>query len=288
MNGTYTNSATFWLCIVALGFSSPLRAQDEPELGWEFKAQLSSVWVGGNSESSSIGFRSTAKRDWKSASWTTAAGFLRTESIIKSRQAVGTVDSFEIEEETNRETTAESFFARTKVDKNVSARLHLVSGLDWLRNTFSGIDSRFLLAAGAGITLSDTKELAAKTDLSLTYTFEEDVVENPFASTKFPGLRAGYDATYQATENTTLESELIADWNLDNTDDFRVDWTNAVSVAINSSLALKPSTLIQWKNDPALQQITLVDSEGVDTGQTVLIPLEKTDWFFNLAIVLTL
>ncbi|HUF09157.1 MAG TPA: DUF481 domain-containing protein [Rhodothermales bacterium] len=288
MNANYVNSTAFWLCVVMLGFTSPLQAQDEPELGWGFKAQLSSVWVGGNSESSSIGFRSTAKRDWRSASWTTAAGFLRTESTLKSRQAVGTVDSFEIEEETNRETTAESFFARSKVDKNLNPKLHLVGGVDWLRNTFSGIDSRFLLAAGAGVTLSDTKELAAKTDLSFTYTFEQDVVTNPFASANFPGLRAGYDVTYLASESTTLESELIADWNLDNSDDFRVDWTNAMSVAINSRLALKPSTLIQWKNDPALKQITLVDSEGVATGQTVLIPLEKTDWFFNLAIVLTL
>lgn len=280
----------FLLCIITAlsGFRSEVNAQDEPDLGWTYKAQVSTVWIGGNSESSSVGFRSTIKRLWESASWTTQGGFLRTESTIETTRAVGTVDSFVMEKETNRETTAENYFARTKVDKNLNARIHVLGGLDWLRNTFAGIDSRFLLASGAGITFRETKTLTAKADLAFTYTFEEEVVSNPFSAGNFPGLRAGYDVTYQATESTLLESELIGDWNLDDTDDVRADWTNALSVAINSSLALKPSILIRWRNEPALEEVSLFDSQGEDTGEIVVVPLEKTDWFLNLAIVLTL
>jgi putative salt-induced outer membrane protein YdiY len=190
-------------------------------------------------------------------------------------------------EEISRETTAETYFARTKVDKNLSERVHVLAGLDWLRNTFAGIDSRFLVASGAGITLSDTKNLSAKTDLAFTYTFEEEVVDNPFSNGSFPGLRAGYNLTYRATESTQLDSELIGDWNLDNSEDVRVDWTNSLSVAINSSLALKPGALIRWRNEPALKEVALFDEESQDTGETVLVPLEKTDWFLDLAIVLT-
>lgn len=265
-----------------------LHAQEAPETGWTFKAQLSSVWVGGNSESNTLGFRTTVKRTWEDASWTTSAGALRTESSITTRRAVGTVDSFDLEEETTTETTAENFFARTKVDQNVNERMQVVAGVDWLRNTFSGVDSRFLLALGAGVSLSDTKKLVAKTDVALTYTFEADVVDNPFTSDKFPGLRSTYSVTYQASKTTQLESDLVGDWNLDNTDDVRADWTNGMSVAINSSLALKPSLLIQWRNDPALVSVDLFDSQGQPTGESVNVPLEKTDWFFNVAIVLTL
>jgi putative salt-induced outer membrane protein YdiY len=286
MNATSVLTALLF-GIAAIG-SSPVHAQDNPDPGWAFKAQLSTVWVGGNSQSSSLGFRSTVKRIWPHSTLTTSGGSLRTESTLKTRRAIGTAESFRIEETTDQETTAESFFARSKFDHDVSDRIHVLAGVDWLRNTFSGIDSRFLLASGAGLTISDTKQLSAKADLAITYTFEEDVVDNPFSSGNFPGLRTGYAVTYQATHTTQLESELVGDWNLDNSDDLRIDWTNAMSVAINSSLALKPSTLIQWRNDPALKEVKLFNETGDETGGSVFVPLEKTDWFFNVAIVLTL
>ena len=212
---------------------------------------------------------------------------MRTQSSIKTRRAVGTTDSYSIDEKTSTETTAETYFARTKLDQNLSERIHVLAGIDWLRNTFSGVDSRFLVATGAGVTLSNTERLAAKVDVALTYTFEADVVDNPFSNDNFPGLRGAYNATYQATKTTQLESEFVSDWNLDNTNDIRVDWTNSMSVGINSSLALKPSLLVQWRNDPALTSVALFDSEGQPAG-SVSIPLQKTDWFLNLALVLTL
>jgi putative salt-induced outer membrane protein YdiY len=273
---------------VLSSWPSFLSAQGERELGWSFKAQLSSVWLGGNSESSTFGFGSTVKYTWPHSTLTTSGGSLRTESTIKTRRAVGTTDSFRIDEETDRETTAETFFARSKFDHDLSERIHVLGGLDWLRDTFSGIDSRFLLASGAGLTFSDTKELSAKADLAFTYTFEEEVVDNPFSNGNFPGLRASYAVTYQASPTTQLESELIGDWNLDNSEDVRADWSNAMSVAVNSSVALKPSTLIRWRNDPALKEVNLFDEAGEDTGESVLVPLEKIDWFLNLAIVLKL
>ena len=282
--------AGIWILatIVVVGNPRQTAAQDKPEPGWKFKAQAATVWLGGNSEASTYALSTSIKRIWPKATWSNSAGMLRTSSTMKTTRAVGTTESFSIDEETDREATAESYYARTKVDRDLGDKMHVRAGLDWLRNTFAGIDSRFLLAAGAGYTFSDTDELSAKLDAAVTYTFEEEVVDNPFAASKFPGLRAAYDVNYKATESTTLESGLTADLNLDNTDDLRLDWANAISVAINSSLSLKPSMLIQWKNDPALEEVDLYDAAGAKTGDKVLIPLSKTDWFFNLAIVLTL
>lgn len=288
MNVTHVSTKLLLAGCAFFAATTTLLAQDAPNVGWTFRAQLSTVWAGGNSESNTVGFRSTIKRDWSDASWTISGGALRTQSSIKTRRAVGTTDSFVLDEHKSTETTAEAYFARTKLDKNVNDRIHVLGGVDWLRNKFSGVDSRFLLALGAGVSLSETKNLTAKADVALTYTFEADVVDNPFLSDKFPGFRAGYTATYQASKTTQLESELVGDWNLDNTKDIRADWTNSMSVAINSSLALKPSTLIQWRNDPALASVTLFDSNGEPTGKSVTVPLEKVDWFVTLAIVLTL
>ena len=81
---------------------------------------------------------------------------------------------------------------------------------------------------------------------------------------------------------------LIADWNLDNTDDIRLDLTNALSIAISSALALKPSLQLLWRNDPALTEVALVESDGTPTGESVRVALEKLDSFFTLALVLKL
>jgi len=72
------------------------------------------------------------------------------------------------------------------------------------------------------------------------------------------------------------------------TDDVRADFTNSLSIAINSMFAFKPSLQLSWRNDPALTQIDLFAANGAPTGEKVLVPLQKLDSFINLALVVTL
>ena len=164
----------------------------------------------------------------------------------------------------------------------------MIGGIDWLRNTFSGIDSRFLLGLGAGHFWINRKQTKFETTAGFTYTFESEVVENPFNTGKFPGLRLSYFYESQVTSSTKARSRLAADWNLDNTSDLRLDWTNSITVSIAKMLALKPSLKLLWRNDPSLKSIPLQDSDGNDTGAMVVVPLKKLDTFFTLALVVTL
>ena len=66
------------------------------------------------------------------------------------------------------------------------------------------------------------------------------------------------------------------------------DFTNSLSIAINSMFAFKPSVQLVWRNDPALTQIDLFAANGTPTGEKVLVPLQKLDSFINLALVVTL
>ncbi len=68
----------------------------------------------------------------------------------------------------------------------------------------------------------------------------------------------------------------------------RFDWTNSLPVSISETLALKPSLQLLWRNDPALEAIELFTSGGDPTGSTVLVPLDKLDTLFTLALVLSL
>ena len=260
----------------------------EKQLGTFFTAEFTAVWTAGNAESNTLGLATVLRNVWESAEFKLEGGAVRSESSLKTRTAVGTTDDFQIQEETTTDKTAEAYYLRGRYDRQISERFFGFSGADWLRNTFAGIDSRILLAAGAGNSWANSDRLRFKTDYSATYTFQEDVVENPFVKTKFPGVRFAYDLWAKLTESTEFTSVLINDVNLDNTDDVRLDFTNAMTVAISSKLALKPSLQLLWRNTPSLTEVGLIATDGTPTGENVTVPLRKVDSFFKIALVVRL
>lgn len=272
-----------------LGLPGASQAQDEDPARqrWVFKGELTSVASRGNSEALTLGLGSTIRRRYESNAWRFEAGAVRVETGRISRRAVGTAGDFSVTKDVNTEKTAESLFARGRHERTVSSNFFVYGGVDWLRNTFAGIDSRFLIAVGGGYGWVDSDRTRFSTDFAGTYTFEEDVVENPFVDTKFAGVRAGFELWRQVSSSSEFESKLVADLNLNETEDRRVDFANSLSVAVNDVIALKPSVTFSWKNLPALTTVPLFTSGGVDTGTTVQVPLEKLDTLFTLALVLT-
>jgi len=273
------------LIVLLLGSVSVFSQDDEKELGWFFDAELAGVWTAGNSETRTLGLGAKLRRVWTKSEVLFEAGGTRTESSLTTRTATGTADNFEIREETVTEKTAELFYSRARYDYNFSKRFYALGGIDWLRNKFAGIDSRFLIGLGLGNTWADNKKLRFKTNYSFTYTFQSDVVENPFIKHDFPGIRLAYDFWTQLTASTEFTSELTVDMNLDNTDDIRMVFTNGLPVAISDMLQLKPTLQLLWRNDPALTEVELLDVAGVPSGEMVLTPLQKLDTIFTLALV---
>jgi len=282
----------FWTTAISLACfvlistvsASPAQAQEQ---GLYFTGELSTVSTFGNSESLTLGVSTTLGHLWEDAELKFEGGAVRTESSIKTRTANGTAQSFTVVDEKRTEKTAEAYYLRGRYDRNVSETFFVFGGADWLRNTFAGIDSRTLLAAGAGNTWIDTETTRFKTDVGVTYTFQDDVFDNPLNKMNFPGVRMGYDLRATLSESADYESSLIGDWNLDNTDDVRLSLVNALSVSINSMLALKPALKLLWQNDPSSTAVPLF-SGGVDTGNTVLVPLQNLDSIFTLSLVLKL
>jgi len=268
-------------------FVGQIHAQ-ESETGWAFKAEISGVWTAGNSETNTLGLAGTLSREWARSLLKFEGGAIRTESGTTTRTAVGTSDDFDLVKETVRAKTAENYYLRGKYDYKISDRFFALAGADWLRNTFAGIDSRLLLALGAGNIWLDGERMQLTTDYAATYSFQQDVVDNPFVKSDFPGLRLSYAFWWQLTSSTEFESKLIGDLNLDTTEDVRFDFTNALPISISSKLAFKPSLQILWRNDPALTEVDLETPAGEPTGETVAVPLEKLDSFFTVALVVKL
>jgi putative salt-induced outer membrane protein YdiY len=274
--------------LVSTWAGASLAADDGEPLGWYFDAELAMVMTGGNSESNTLGFGGKLRRLWTKSELTFTGGATQSESSLITRTAQGSITDFEVMEDKETTKTAELYFARGWYEYKFSPKFFAFSGVDWMSNKFAGIDSRFLIALGAGNTWKNTDKFKFKTHYSMTYTFEEDVVENPFVKTEFPGFRLGYGLEAQLSSSTKFESNLIADWNIDEMDDVRVDFYNALPVSISETLQLMPALRLLWRNEPALTLVPLVDGGGVPTGDTVPAQLKKTDTIFTLALVVKL
>ena len=205
--------------------AAPVAAQDAPPDGWSFRGELTSVFSAGNAESFTFGLGSVLEHRQGGNLLTVELGGIRTESVRVTRIAAGTSDSFEILEDEDRERTAELYFVRGRYDRSLSEELFAFGALDWMRNTFAGIESRTLLAAGAGNTWVDHEAARFKTHYAVTYTFQTDVVEDPDTESGFAGVRLGWDYWRQVTATTELESRLVGDLNVEETDDVRADFT---------------------------------------------------------------
>ncbi len=262
---------------LALLHPVPAAAQ-ESDGSWKNVAELTMVHTAGNATSSTLGFKNTFDYRWAASAFQLSAGGVRARAGTVTRTATGTPDDFTVTKSTETTTTAENYFLRSRLDRTVSDALFLFGSVGWDRNTFAGVDNRYTLVAGAGRTWFDEEARRFKTDLGLTYTVQDDVVKNPDVADSFMGLRASYDYFRTLTETTNYGSVLVADQNLQDTEDIRVNWTNSLTVAISARLALKTSYQILFDNRPALVSVPLGDG-------TVLTPLGKVDSVFSVAVV---
>ena len=217
-----------------------------------------------NSEVQTISLRNTAKRIWESSSLEIVAGGIRAQSTTTSRVAVGSPTDFLVRESSETALTAENYFLRGRYDREVEEKLFWFAGLGWDRNEFAGIDSRI----GAFV----------------TYTDQEDVSG---ATSGFAGLRLSYEYWRQLNDATGLTSTLAIDENLDDTEDYRADFVNTLSVAMSKRLALKASLQLLFDNRPALTEILLIPSipGGSLEGSRVLVELDNLDSILMVSLV---
>lgn len=78
---------------------------------------------------------------------------------------------------------------------------------------------------------------------------------------------------------------LVADENPQDTEDFLTDLTNAISVSMNSRLALKVSWQLLFDNLPSLVAIPLTTGGGRPTGDTVFSELDTVDNLLTFVLV---
>lgn len=257
---------------------------DDP--GFYANADLSYVLTSGNAKSSSLGFKGDLTRRWTKHSIGFAGGGTRASSSPDTRFAVGTPGDFEIVVP-DAALTAEYYYGRGRYDYKLSDRLYYTLGAGWERNRFSGVENRWLADTGIGYIFVSNDRTSFRGALGVTLTNEEFTVEDG-RDGSFLGARLGWDFKQKLFDNATFTHTLIADENLEDTEDLRLDAQFGLHVAMSSTLGLKVNWRLLFDNQPALAEFPLFTPGGVDTGLKVLAPYKELDQGFSVSLVFSL
>jgi hypothetical protein len=122
-----------------------------------------------------------------------------------------------------------------------------------------------------------------RTDYGVTYTDQEDVVDNPMVDSSFAGVRASstYKQHFGDKTKTTYGNDTILDYNIDETDDRRANMINWVAVGMSDMLALKVSLQWLYDNLPSLELVPFTPAPPA----TVAVPLDELDTIFTTSLV---
>src|SRR5690606_20979780 len=105
-------------------------AQEPTGFTWTNATELSFVSTSGNASSSTLGVKGTLEAAGGANKLLFEGGAVRASSNITTRRAVGTAEDFTILEAVRSETTAESYFARSRYDRDLGGGFAF-GGVGW-------------------------------------------------------------------------------------------------------------------------------------------------------------
>jgi putative salt-induced outer membrane protein YdiY len=269
--------------VVAMAATPLLRAEEEKELGWSDVAEFSWVATSGNSETDTIGFKDTLLHRWEDAAFELNAGGIRAETTTITRSATGDPNNPTVTESKFSEKTAENYYLNGKYGHTISERTFWYASAGWERNEFAGVKNRYSGSGGVGNIWVDKEKMSWRTDYGVTYTDQEDVVDNPMVDSSFAGVRASstYKQHFGDKTKTTYGNDTILDYNIDETDDRRANMINWVAVGMSDMLALKVSLQWLYDNLPSLELVPFTPAPPA----TVAVPLDELDTIFTTSLV---
>ena len=290
-----------------LAVATPSQAAVIP--GWYSTTDLSAVVSEGNSDTITVGATVNLRRVWLRTSWTTVASYTRNDVRDPQRFAVISGPSAAVEEG-ELVAKSEKVFANTNFERRVTERFFWNLGGTYERDKFAGLNSRLTGVAGIGMLWQNTNgDGFIKLGVAGTYTGQDEVVDDPETENQFAGIRGTIDGEkrFGDQKQHVFTSNLIADLNLQQTDDLRLNWQNSLAAAISQKLQLKIGLTLAFDNAPALVDLPVAvalpgggfrDAEAADiaritAGNDIRIvegklatPAEKLDVTFTASIVI--
>jgi putative salt-induced outer membrane protein len=199
----------------------------EPPPRFEGNAQAALLATTGNASAQALGFG--GQLTWRPMPWVFAAKavFAQTES--------------------DGELSARSTVAGTRADRFLSPRLSLFGQYDFLRDLFAGVEQRNTVTGGAAYRLVQHPPHRLTVDGALGFEHESRVVEDSESAAVATGGVA-YDWDLSATSRIAEQFRYIQD--LETADDWKLDQSITLTVAITSVFSLKVANIVRYANEP--------------------------------------
>jgi putative salt-induced outer membrane protein YdiY len=254
--------------------------KDEIKLGWSNTSDLSLVLTAGNSDSVTLGFSDKLGYRWKTARFNFDVSVVRSDKsddwffqVVPGLEfPVGGAPSNPAATLVKPEPTLDvgNYLVRGAYEKDISPRLFWNVGASWYRNDDAGILNRYIVFAGLGNNWVDTQRRRFATSYGISYTDREEEEPDPEKDRRFSGARFGWDYTEHLNAVTTFDSDFGSNVSFADVSDYSINTLNALSVAMNSRLALKVSLQWLFENEPALEpdldvvaRVEVVNPDGV-------------------------
>jgi hypothetical protein len=247
--------------------ATPARAATVP--GWYSSTDLSFVMARGNSNTMNFGINANLTRQWLRTAWRNNGSFVRNDVAEPTQTAIGTPGDFTVEPGPSV-TKSERLFFKSDLERRVTERFFWNVAGDVERDIFAGLEYRAAGALGVGyLWLKPDNSGLFRAGLAGTYTTQEEVIDDPETENQFAGIRLTLDGEKRFGDRlqNQFTSNLVADENLQDTDDLRFNWQNALAVAMSQRLALKFGVGVLYDNQPQLVDVPLLNVNGVEIGQ---------------------
>jgi hypothetical protein len=269
----------------SVGVAVAQEGEEEEEIGWFNSTELSLVVTDGNSSTETFGFQNTLRREWSRARYTLRLDGVRS-NAADDRFALVDPDAsggFRVIEPPT-EPDVERYLIENRYEREITERFFWNVGLSWDRNLDAGILNRYQAYVGVGNIWWDRKDLKFNTSYGVSYTDREEESPDPAKDDRFGGFRFNWHYLNKFGANTTYENDWSFNTNFKDTSDYFTEMVNSIAVAINTRVALKVSLQWVYSNEPALEEIDLLDETGDLVGE-VSVRKERLDTIFRTALV---
>lgn len=270
--------------------ASPASAQ--VQVGWSALLEAGAATTAGNSETVSLNARGEAVHSWLRTELRFSGGLIRNSVQETTRFAVGSAAN--VVEDATLVPKAANYFGHADLLRRITERFFWKVGGDWERDRFAGVDSRAIARAGVGYIWENRRDARFQTALDATFTSETMTVEDPSREETYPGARLSVDVERRfggEERRNAYTSKLLLDQNLSDSDDTRIDFTNALALAINRRLSLKAQVQLRYDRLPALVEIDLFPATpgpGVSPTGKVAVEADELDAISTLTLVVNL
>ena len=262
-----------------------------PAPAWTDKASLSYVSVGGNAQSTSLGFANEYLTKWADSSFAFNVAGVRVNTTTVSRAATGTsATNYTLVETSTQQTTTEAYNALLRYDHKLSARTFWFGAGSWDRNRPSGLDNRYKGILGAGIAWVDSDRTKFRTDLGFGYTKEDPLFRPEGFTDSYATWQLGAKLEQKVLESSAFSSELSLSGSAKEGRDWLGTLKNAFTTTLSKRLALKVGYDLAYRNKPNVLGIDILETP-LATPPVVLgkapVELKKLDTVFTTSLVIT-